>query len=210
MDKQKICLVAINAQYVHTNLAVRLLKNLDKEDRAVVLEHTINTNINDILDDIMSYRPKCVMLSTYIWNVNYVMMLSSCIKKISPDIIVALGGPEVSYNSEKILMDNPAVDLVNFTKGEINFLSIIDAVDNNDFTNVQGICYRSNDKIVRNDVVDAYYIDEESFPYYDIEDVKDKILYFETSRGCPFNCSYCMSGDKAKLDFMSLIRSKRC
>lgn len=198
------CLVALNSQYVHTNLAVRLIKNTDKHNNTIVLEHTINNQMDLVLEDIVLRNPKCVIFSCYIWNIEYVKNLVSSIKKILPDTIIALAGPEVSYGYEDILNENESVDIVCYGIGEITYPQLQDGILNDDFSNIEGICYRQNNEIINNPIVNKYDINTQSFPYYDIEDVKDRILYFETSRGCPFNCSYCISSIAKGVEMMSL------
>ena len=198
------CLVALNSQYVHTNLAVRLIKNLDKYDNTVVLEHTINNQMDLVLEDIAVHNPKCVIFSCYIWNITYVHNLAASLKKVLPDTIVVLAGPEVSYASEDILKERQYVDIVCYGIGEITYPQLQDGILNNDLSNVEGICYRQNDEILTNAIINKYNLNTQIFPYYDIEEVKDKILYFETSRGCPFNCSYCISSINRGVELMAL------
>ena len=198
------CLVALNSQYVHTNLAVRLIKNLDKSEDTVVLEHTINNQMDYVLEDIISHNPKCVIFSCYIWNIEYVKQLAGSIKKVLPAAIVALAGPEVSYGSENIVSENSNIDIVCFGTGEVVYPQLKAGILRNDWSGVEGICYRKNSQIITNPIISKYDINSQDFPYYDIGQVKDRILYFETSRGCPFNCSYCISGIAGGVDFMSL------
>ena len=198
------CLVALNSQYVHTNLAVRLIKNLDKSEDTVVLEHTINNQMDYVLEDIISRRPKCVVFSCYIWNIEYVKQLTGSIKKVLPDTIIVLAGPEVSYGCSEIINENPYFDVICFGEGETIYPQLKNGILKNDLSAVEGICYRENNKIITNPIAGKFDINTQIFPYYDIEDVSDRILYFETSRGCPFKCSYCISGISGGVEFMSL------
>ena len=202
------CLVALNSQYVHTNLAVRLIKNMDEFGNTIVLEHTINNQMDLVLEDIISKNPKCVVFSCYIWNISYVYPLLSSIKKVLPGTIIALAGPEVSYTYTDILAENKNVDIVCFGTGEITYPQLQKAVAENNLSAVEGICYRQNGRIVTNPIISVYDINTQKFPYYDIEDVRDRILYFETSRGCPFNCSYCISSIEKGVQLMDMGKIK--
>lgn len=202
------CLVAINSQYVHTNLAIRLIKNTDKYNNTVVLEHTINNQMDLVLEDIVLRKPKCVIFSCYIWNIEYVKNLVSSIKKILPETIVVLAGPEVSYGYKDFLNENKSVDIICHGIGEVTYPQLQDGILKNDLSKVEGICYRQNNILVDNPIISKYDINTQDFPYYDIEDVADRILYFETSRGCPFNCSYCISSITKGVELMSLDKIK--
>ena len=197
-------LVALNSQYVHTNLAVRLIKNLDRYNNVCVLEHTINNHMDAVLEDIISKSPKCIIFSCYIWNISYVGSLIRNIKKILPETVIALAGPEVSYNPGSILDENPAADIICTGEGEIVFPQLQDGIINNNLDDVEGICFRHGKNVVCNPVISEYNINNQKFPYYDIEDVKDRILYYETSRGCPFKCSYCISGISNSVRLMDI------
>ncbi|MBN2879723.1 MAG: B12-binding domain-containing radical SAM protein [Clostridia bacterium] len=198
------CLVALNSQYVHTNLAVRLIKNTDQYNNTCIIEHTINNQMDLVLEDIVLKSPTCVIFSCYIWNIEYVMLLSSSIKKILPDSSIVLAGPEVNYNGKEILRQHSYIDIVCAGPGEIIFPQLQDGIMLRDLVPVEGICYRQENEIRENPIVSKYDINTQKFPYYDIEDVKDRILYFETSRGCPYNCSYCISSITKGVDFMSI------
>lgn len=198
------CLVALNSQYVHTNLAVRLIKNTDKYSNTIILEHTINNQMDLVLEDIIVHKPKCVIFSCYIWNIEYVKSLVSSIKKVLPDTTIVLAGPEVSYGYEDILDECKSVDIICHGIGEVTYPQLQDGIVNDDLSQAEGICYRHNNKLVTNPIINKNDINTQKFPYYDIEDVKDRILYFETSRGCPFNCSYCISSISKGVELMSL------
>ncbi|MEX1376135.1 MAG: B12-binding domain-containing radical SAM protein [Eubacteriales bacterium] len=196
------CLVALNSQYVHTNLAVRLIKNTNIYNNTIVLEHTINNQMDLVLEDIISQNPKCIIFSCYIWNINYVYDLVSSIKKVLEDSIIVLAGPEVSYTYQDIISQNKNVDIVCFGTGEIIYPQLQRGIHENNLSSVEGICYRDGSEILTNPIASTYDINTQKFPYYDIADVRDRILYFETSRGCPFNCSYCISSIEKGVQLM--------
>lgn len=206
---QDVCVVALNSQYVHTNLAIRLIKNIDTTCSTIVLEHNINTPQDIVLEDIISKEPKCVVFSCYIWNISHCILLANSIKSLLPNTYIVLAGPEVAHTYMDILDDYPYIDIICFGIGEVTHPQLVNAVHTSDFSQVEGIAYRKNDKMIINRVNTKYKLDMQEFPYYDIEQMQDKILYFETSRGCPFNCTFCLSGNNEDIDLMSLSNVKK-
>lgn len=203
-------LVGINSKYVHTNLAVRYLKKYveqNSEEKIKIYESSINNNIQKIIRDIVEYKPDNIFFSVYIWNVEMVFKITKELKKILPNKKILLGGPEVSYNPDEILEKNLEIDGILIGEGEnvlLNFLT-------KDIKEVKGVYYREDNKIKFNgfeplienlDIIPFPYDDEE------LEDVH-KIVYYESSRGCPFNCSYCMSSIDKSVRYFSLERTKK-
>ena len=206
----KNILVGINSKYVHTNLAIRYLKKYIEEnsnEKIKIYESSINNNIQKIIRDIVEYEPDNIFFSVYIWNVEMVFKITKELKKILPNKRIILGGPEVSYNPEEILEKNIEIDGILIGEGEnvlLNFLT-------KDIKDVKGVYYREDNKIKFNgfeplienlDIIPFPYDDEE------LEDVH-KIVYYESSRGCPFNCSYCMSSIDKSVRYFSLERTKK-
>ena len=206
----KNILVGINSKYVHTNLAIRYLKKYveqNSNEKIKIYESSINNNIQKIIRDVVEYEPDNIFFSVYIWNVEMVFKITKELKKILPNKRIILGGPEVSYNPDEILEKNIEIDGILIGEGEnvlLNFLT-------KDIKDVKGVYYREDNKIKFNgfeplienlDIIPFPYDDEE------LEDVH-KIVYYESSRGCPFNCSYCMSSIDKSVRYFSLERTKK-
>jgi len=209
----KLIIAALNAKYVHTSLSVRCLKNAVSDIcDCSIREYTINDSINSVSSDIYQTNPDCVAFSCYIWNIDSVLRIASLIKKANPQISIILGGHEVSYDSERILMCNPQIDAILRGEGEKTLRDYIFALQNGgDFTLVCSATYRKDGEIVKNpDCTELCDLNELTFPYDDsIDDIKDKIIYYESSRGCPYRCTYCISGDSSKVRFLNVERVKK-
>lgn len=206
----KNILVGINSKYVHTNLAIRYLKKYveqNSNEKIKIYESSINNNIQKIIRDIVEYEPDNIFFSVYIWNVEMVFKITKELKKILPNKKILLGGPEVSYNPDEILEKNLEIDGILIGEGEnilLNFLT-------KEIKDVKGVYYRENGKIKFNGYEPLIEnLDIIPFPY-DEEELKDvhKIVYYESSRGCPFNCSYCMSSIDKSVRYFSIERAKK-
>lgn len=193
-----IVLAAINAKYIHSNLAVYSLRAYAKEykDEITIAEYTINQQTDDILRDLYEKKPELLCFSCYIWNLTYVEDLICEIKKISPNLPIWLGGPEVSYDAEDVLGRLPGLTGVMFGEGEATFLELMDYYHNvgKNLSDIKGIAYRKgNGEIVQNEWRGTIDLNTVPFVYCNTADFKNKIIYYESSRGCPFSCSYCLS-----------------
>lgn len=206
---KKIVLTAINSQYVHLNVAVRYLKKYVEKNSEIKLdiyETNINNQLINIIKDLFEMQPDMIVFSTYIWNKEYVFSLSKELKKILPNVKIALGGPEVSYEWEKTMRENEEIDYIFTGEGEkilLNFFTL-------DISQVKGVVYRVNEEIKYNGIEPLIEnLDIIPFPY-DEEELQDrtKIFYYESSRGCPFNCSYCMSSIDKSVRYYSIERTK--
>lgn len=207
---KKIILTAINSQYVHLNVAVRYLKKYveaNSEIRLDIYETNINNQLINIIKDIFEQQPDMVIFSTYIWNKEYVFDITKELKKILPNVKIALGGPEVSYEWDKTIQENSEIDYILTGEGEkilLNFLT-------KNISEVKGVVYRENGEIKYN-VVETLIENLDIIPFpYDDEELEDrtKIFYYESSRGCPFNCSYCMSSIDKSVRYYSIDRTKK-
>ena len=202
----KILLAACNAKYIHSNLAVYDLQAYasDYADHIVLKEYTINQQKDDIMRDIYLEHPDVVCVSCYIWNISFVKELMADLTKILPDADFWAGGPEVSYDAEKFLAENPEFTGVMVGEGEETFLELSGHYIEQspaDLKDITGVCYRDGEKIVHNGWRQIMDLSSIPFIYKDLADFKNRIIYYESSRGCPFSCSYCLSSIDKKLRF---------
>lgn len=207
--KMKIVLTAINAKYIHSNLAVYSLRAYAKpyKDEIEIAEYTINQQLDDILIDLYKKKPDVLCFSCYIWNQTYVEELIREVKKIFLDLPIWLGGPEVTYDAQGVLSRLPEVTGVMFGEGEETFLELLEYYHNEGKTlgEIKGIAYREvTGGIVQNAWRETMDLSKVPFVYHDMENFKNKIIYYETSRGCPFSCSYCLSSIDKCLRFRDL------
>ena len=205
-ELMKILLAACNAKYIHSNLAVYDLQAYAAEyaDHIVLKEYTINQQKDDIMRDIYLEHPDVVCVSCYIWNVSFVKELMADLTKILPDADFWAGGPEVSYDAEKFLTENPEFKGVMVGEGEETFRELAGYyVEKNpqDLKDMTGICYKDGEKIIHNGWRQIMDLSSIPFIYKDLSDFKNRIIYYESSRGCPFSCSYCLSSIDKKLRF---------
>ena len=202
----KILLVACNAKYIHSNLAVYDLQAYasDYADHIVLKEYTINQQKDDIMRDIYLEHPDVVCVSCYIWNLSFVKELMADLIKILPDADFWAGGPEVSYDAEKFLTENSEFKGVMVGEGEETFKELAGYyVEKNpqNLKDMTGICYRDGDQIIHNGWRQIMDLSSIPFIYKDLSEFKNRIIYYESSRGCPFSCSYCLSSIDKKLRF---------
>ena len=210
----KILLAACNAKYIHSNLAVYDLQAYASEytDYVILKEYTINQQKDDIMRDIYLEHPDVVCVSCYIWNISFVKELMADLAKILPDADFWAGGPEVSYDAEKFLSENPEFTGVMVGEGEETFqeLSGYYVKKNPEkLENITGICYRDGEKTIHNGWRQIMDLSSIPFIYKDLSEFKNRIIYYESSRGCPFSCSYCLSSVDKKLRFRDIEMVKK-
>lgn len=210
---KKILLVAINAKYIHSNLAVHSLcayakKNAYKEGMEIeIAEYTINQSKDEILREIYEKGADMVCFSCYIWNIAYVEALVREIAKVCPDTELWLGGPEVSYNAVEVLLRLPEVKGVMRGEGERTFAELCGELP---LEKIESLTFRrKNGAICENIWRKPMDLDELPFVYQNMQEFEHKIIYYETSRGCPFSCSYCLSSIDKRLRFRSLSLVKQ-
>ncbi len=249
----KFLLAAVNAKYIHSNLGVYSLKKyadekrnrrtgdaLDLDWEIEIGEYTINHQMDYILQDIYEKAPDAVGFSCYIWNILYVQELIRDLKKVLPQTEIWLGGPEVSYRAEEILMQEPSVRGVMAGEGEETFFRLLGAADweekgdgcgsacqpeertiwqDEALEQIPGLVFRRENRaeegsdhqrdIVKNPPAPLMDLDDIPFVYSDLKGMENRIIYYESSRGCPFSCSYCLSSIDKTVRFRSLELVKK-
>lgn len=217
----KILLVALNAKYIHSNLAVYSLMSFAKKYNTELgfTEMTINHSEEDILKEIYKEKADVVAFSCYIWNINIIRRISLELKKVAPEVKIWFGGPEVSFDMEQCLQDNPQLDGIMYGEGEQSFLELAGYYieEKGELKNIHGLAFKESAKltkdrekgkapgdITRNTPADPMHLDDIPFPYQDMEAFRNRIIYYESSRGCPFSCSYCLSSVDKKVRLRSL------
>lgn len=203
-----IILTAINAKYIHSNLAVYSLRAFAKPylEEIKIAEYTINQTTDFILMDLYKKQPDVLCFSCYIWNIEYVLEIMTEIHKLLPQIPIWLGGPEVSYDAAAVLKSYPQVTGVMKGEGEETFLEVLDYYHGKkeSLTEIEGITYRKGAEIEENSWRPVMDLSKVPFVYQDMEKFANKIIYYESSRGCPFSCSYCLSSVDKCLRFRNL------
>ncbi len=203
-------LVGINAKYVHSNLAIRYLAKI--EPRARFCEYTISDRAETIASSLYRSGAKTFLFSCYIWNMEHVKKVSEILKKADSTARILWGGPEVSFCAKELLLQFDYVDFVLCGEGEKAISPFADSLTSGDFSSVPGLFYRV-DGCTKESLVPAQETDlnELPFPYdaADIQALKNRILYYETSRGCPYRCAFCLSGAAGSLRFLPVQRVNR-
>lgn len=209
-----IVLTAINAKYIHSNLAVYSLRAYAKpyKDEIAIAEFTINQQTNDILMDLYKKKPDILCFSCYIWNLTYVETIIREIRKLMPEVPIWVGGPEVSYDAKDVLQRLPEVTGVMFGEGEETFLELMQHYhgQGKPLKEIDGIAYRGEQQeICENPWRPVIDLSTVPFVYEDMNDFRNKIIYYESSRGCPFSCSYCLSSVDKCLRFRDVELVKK-
>lgn len=209
----KILLVGINAKYIHSNLAIRSLRNYATpyKEKIFIDEYTINQYTDEILMDIFKQKPDFIGFSCYIWNIAMVKRLSREIKKVLPKTSLWLGGPETSYNPKDILEELIWIDGVICGEGEETFLELMHFYvgHRGELTNIKGICFREIDGSTQlTPARRSADMDTIPFPYEDLTLLANKLIYYESERGCPYSCSYCLSAADKGVRFRNLDKVK--
>jgi len=210
----KIILSTLNSKYIHSNLALRYLeKSLIRAGfNPLLLEFSINDRLESISVQLLTEKADIYCFSCYIWNITMTLQICSILKKINKSCKIILGGPEVSFNFEQLLQNHKYADFVIIGEGEVTICELICKLKNNgDYGSVKGIAYRENDKIILSqNRLQIMSLDDLPSPYTknDIDELSGKIIYYETSRGCPFSCSYCISSTTKGVRYFSLDRVK--
>lgn len=204
----KIILAALNAKFIHSCLAVRAIQAYAHKEgiQADLMEFTINHQQDYIIQELFEEQPDLLGFSCYIWNIEIIKNLIRVLKRVLPNTIILLGGPEVSYDSKNILRECPA-DIVIKGEGELTFSALCTAILNkSSIENVAGITFRSDLRIIENPPRPLANLDDIPFPYDNLNDLDNRIIYYESSRGCPYSCGYCLSSAEQGVKFLSLKR----
>lgn len=202
----KYLLIGINSKFSHTNLAIRTLRAYANTPEVFLCEYTINEPVSQVLSEIYKQNADALFFSCYIWNIEYIKKLCSNLRKIT-DAKIILGGPEVSFNPEEVLRECEA-DACIIGEGEVTFSELVK--NGLDFKNTDGVVFK-NGEIIRNKMRELIDINSVPFPYTDeeLKELSGKLIYYETARGCPYNCSYCMSSTIKGVRFKDIETVKK-
>ncbi|WP_040950487.1 B12-binding domain-containing radical SAM protein [Gorillibacterium massiliense] len=206
----------LNAKYIHTALSLRLLKaHCGSEFDVTMVEFTIKDPLMNIVSDLFRLGPDVVGFSCYIWNIEETLRIVRMLKKIMPELVIVLGGPEVSYDTDYWMEKEPEVDYIVMGEGEETFLHLLREVDKGrhvgNFSAVEGIAHRKEGKVRLNPPRLKLPLDEIPSPYRfpeDLAELPNRVVYFETSRGCPFNCQFCLSSVETGVRYFDIERTK--
>lgn len=210
----KIIISTLNAKFVHSSLALRYLRSYCRHEfpEIELVEYTINDLTMNIMGDLYERKPDVVAFSCYIWNIRETLEVISLLKKVRPELPIILGGPEVSYDTYEWMKRERNIDFIVMGEGEETFLELLREMEKEtpEYSRVNGLSYRENDKVKQNfprpNIEDLNTIPS---PYEDfLEELDQRIVYFEASRGCPFKCQYCLSSIEDGVRYFSLDRVK--
>jgi radical SAM superfamily enzyme YgiQ (UPF0313 family) len=206
----RILLTTLNSKYVHSNLALKYLYACAEKSRNYIdiLEFTINNEEDYIYTEILRKGYDVVCFSCYIWNIDKTLYLAENLKKARPDIKILMGGPEVSYDVIPFMSRHKFIDFIISGEGEAPFSELADTLlsGTREFEKIPGLTYRLEGKIYVNPPAPPLKFESVPFPYMSLVCEEDKIMYYESSRGCPFQCAYCLSSIERRVRALSLER----
>ena len=208
----RVLLTTLNSKYVHSNLALKYLYTVTAGEYSDldVREFTINNDPNYIYTELVRANYDMVCFSCYLWNIEQIKPLASDLKKAMPDTIIVLGGPEVSFCGSQFMRENPWADFIICGEGEYPFYRFMQVIREADrpFDTVPGLIYRQDGKIFVNARIEPMDFNKIPFPYSMLECEEDKVVYYESSRGCPFGCAYCLSATEKNVRSLDMERVK--
>lgn len=209
-----VILSTLNSKFIHSCLSIRYLQGYVRGLVNVeIKEYTINQNIDHIVSDLYKNDLDIIGFSTYIWNLTETLKIAEMLKIVKPKLKIILGGPEVSFDGKKILEDNQFIDFIVYGEGEETFKELMDHLvhANEDYKDIKGLIYSQGNKIIKNSSRPLIKdLDIISSPYKNLgNEFKNKIVYFESSRGCPFNCEFCLSSTIQGVRYFGIERVKK-
>ncbi|WP_313640420.1 B12-binding domain-containing radical SAM protein [Paenibacillus sp.] len=210
----KIILTTLNAKYIHTSLAIRLLKAYSEHEFNDIhlAEYTIKDPVMNIVSDLFQKQPDVIGFSCYIWNIEETLKLVGILKQVMPEVTIVLGGPEVSYEPLHWMKREAGIDFIVNGDGEETFHHLLQELrDDRKFHFVYGAAYRKGEEIIVNPPRPKSDLNTLPTPHRfpdDIPDLGKRIVYFETSRGCPFNCQFCLSSIEVGVRYYDIERVK--
>ena len=213
----KIVLAALNAKYIHSNLALRYLRGVCTGHEVSLREYSINDRLDLVAGELYKLGAEVIGLSCYIWNLSETLELADTLRQVCPESIIVLGGPEVSFDPGEYLANSSCVDYVVYGEGEETFRELLDYLslepasrDKAGLGRINGIAYRTGEGVCVNPPRALIRdLDSVPSPYLDFEGLENKIAYVESTRGCPFSCQYCLSSTFQGVRFFPLERTKR-
>ncbi|WP_324824638.1 B12-binding domain-containing radical SAM protein [Sinanaerobacter sp. ZZT-01] len=208
----KVLLTTLNSKYIHSNLALKYLYvvSQEKQPSVAIKEFTINNEDDYIYSELVREDYDIICFSCYIWNRERILYLIENLRKAKPQVRILLGGPEVSFDPAQIMKENESVDFIISGEGEESFPLFLDELEKEkpEFSNIKGLSYREDEAVIVNAPAPLVQFELIPFPYLFLMDESDKVLYYESSRGCPFSCSYCLSSIEKKIRALPLDRVK--
>jgi anaerobic magnesium-protoporphyrin IX monomethyl ester cyclase len=214
LNAMKIVLSTLNAKYIHTSLALRYLKAYSgREFDIEIAEYTIKDPAMNIVSDLYGREPDLVGFSCYIWNIEETITVIDMLKKVKPELKIVLGGPEVSYDTKYWMERLPQVDFIVMGEGEETFHHLLtELAGEQKFHFVYGLAYRNGEEIILNPPRPKIDLNELPSPHRfpeDIPHLPNRVIYFETSRGCPFSCQFCLSSIEVGVRYFDIERTKQ-
>lgn len=211
-DEMKILLTTLNSKYVHSNPALKYLYTVTAGEYSniEVREFTINNTQDYIFTELIRGSYDMLCFSCYVWNIEQIRILAADLKKARPDTLILLGGPEVSFNAAEFMRDNPWVDFIICGEGEYPFYRLCEVMKSPQrrFDTVPGLIYRQAGKIFVNEQLEPIDFNAIPFIYSMLDCESDRVVYYESSRGCPFGCTYCLSAAEKNVRSLNMDRVK--
>lgn len=209
----KVILTTLNAKYIHTSLAIRYLKSYSEQDFDIELtEYTIKDPAMNIVSDLFGRKPDVIGFSCYIWNIEETIKLVQMLRKVLPDVKLVLGGPEVSYDTDYWMHRIPEVDFIVVGEGEETLHHLLTELSTTQkYHFVYGLAYRKGEEVVVMPPRPKLELDRIPSPHRfeeDVEALSKRVVYFETSRGCPFSCQFCLSSIEVGVRYFDMERTK--